>query len=70
MLPEKCLLLKDEALSLDLQNPHKNWVWWSLTLVLGVGDQEGKDVETGGLLGGLLLISRPLRFSEKLCLKT
>lgn len=50
MAPGKCLLLKDETLSLDLQNPHKNWVWWTLTLVLGIGGQEGKDVETGRLL--------------------
>lgn len=47
MAPGKCLLLKNEALSLDLQNAHKNWVWWPLTLVLGVGGQEGKDMETG-----------------------
>lgn len=46
----KCLLLKHGALNCRLLNPHKSWMWWSLTLELGVRVRRGRDVETGVLL--------------------
>lgn len=64
MAPEKCLLLKHRVLSLGFQNPHKSWAWWSLTLVLGTGSQEGKGCGDRHAAGALWPASLALRFSE------